>query len=231
VQCCLLLLVCFCQILVLTSEGKVLQLGGASYIMPSPPSDTSSGVTAIAAGYGYSLAVKGGKVLMWRSALTRQAGWVDQQALCGAKPPTTTTAVAVAAGVSHALVLLKDGSTLGFGCDMGGVLTEAPTASKSGIAAIAAGEEGSLVYSSASKKLVAWGSSQSSLTALNDVAVPSGGLASLSASSSHGLALIKADGTLRMSDKALAPPVGSVKGRLLRASAGWRYTLGVDSAN
>jgi Regulator of chromosome condensation (RCC1) repeat/F5/8 type C domain len=162
-----------------------------------------SGVTAIAAGRDYGLALKSdGTVVGWGPQTTIPAG------LSGV--------TAIAAGYSHSLALKSDGTVVGWGDQ-----TTIP-AGLSGVTAIAAGSNHSLALKS-DGTVVAWGNDQSGqvtgtsnpISLYTGVANPvtlSGtvlsGVTAIAAGNRHSFA-VKSDGTVvRWGTNGVAPPAG-----------------------
>jgi hypothetical protein len=90
------------------------------------PEAARSNVTAIAAGWGFSLALRSdGQVVVWVDPAFEQS-----LAHCNlTAPPSEATAgseaaavhvVQLAAGMTHAVALLSDGRVLSWGCDLSG---------------------------------------------------------------------------------------------------------------
>ena len=120
--------------------------GGTSTIPPQPsdygqcavPASASSGVTAIAAGYYHSLALKSdGSVVAWGCG--SNGGFNLDFGQCSVPPEASSGVRAIAAGLSHSLAL-KDGGVIAWGCHGGSASGQCnvPATATSGITAIAA---------------------------------------------------------------------------------------------
>jgi len=139
-----------------------------------------SGVTAVAAGVGQSLALKSdGTVVAWGR---NDYGQTDV-------PAGLSGVTAIDAGGSHSLALKADGKVVAWGDDSQGQ-TNVP-AGLSGVKAISAGDEHSLALK-ADGKVVAWG-----YNAQGQTNVPAGlsGVTAIAAGDFHSLAL-KSNGTV-----------------------------------
>jgi len=137
-----------------------------------------SGVTAISAGYHYTLALKSdGTVVGWGD---NSSGTTDVSGLSGVK--------AIAAGYEHALALLNDGSVVAWGWNSYGQ-TNVPDLTS--VIAIGAGYGHSVALQS-NGTVVAWGYNGNGQTN-----VPTGltGVTAISVGYNHTLAL-KSDGTV-----------------------------------
>jgi len=162
----------------LTPEGQVLiqgaaisfssggQTGGACYSAPSAVAGLT-GVSQVAAGNGFSLALKtDGSVVSWGLNSKGQLG--DGTAVTRGEPrpvPGLTGVVDIAAGDDHGLALLGDGTIMAWGANTNGQLgegtttphsTPAPVPGLAGITDIAAGGGHSLAITS-TQELRAWG--------------------------------------------------------------------------
>jgi hypothetical protein len=138
----------------------------------------SRGVTAIAAGYGHTVALRSdGMVVAWGDNTYGQANW----GIGGV--------VAVAAGYWHTMALKHDGTVVAWGGNNSGQ-TDVPTG-LSGVVAIAAGGAHSVALKN-DGTVVAWGDSTS-----HETWVPVGltGVTAIAAGYSHTVAL-KNDGTV-----------------------------------
>ena len=133
--------------LALRSDGSVVAWGcpgGTSTVPPQPsdygqcavPAAAQSGVTAIAAGFYQSLALKSdGSVVAWGCGSS--GGFNQDFGQCSVPAEAGSGVKAIAAGIYHSLAL-KDGRVLAWGCRGGaGVCTLPPTAT-SGVTAISA---------------------------------------------------------------------------------------------
>src|SRR5205809_653763 len=96
------------------SAGRPVAWGcGISHGQCNVPSDLT-GVTAIAAGYAHSLALKGdGTVVAWG------CGDVTNDGQCNV-PSDLSGVTAISAGASHSLALKGDGTVVAWGCGAGG---------------------------------------------------------------------------------------------------------------
>ena len=135
--------------LALRSDGSVVAwgcTGGTSAIPPQPsdfgqcnvPAGAKSGVTAIAAGYYQSLALKSdGSVVAWGCG--SNGGFNLDFGQCTVPSEATSGVKAIAAGESHSLAL-KDGGVIAFGCHggSGSGQCSVPATATSGVTAIAA---------------------------------------------------------------------------------------------
>jgi alpha-tubulin suppressor-like RCC1 family protein len=146
-----------------------------------------SGVTAVAAGYYHSLAVRGdGTVVAWGCG----DGWDFGQ--CNV-PSGLSGVTAVAAGLAHSLALKDDGTVVAWGC-VGDDFGQCSVPSGlSGVTAIAAGNEFSLAVKD-DGTVVAW---TCALGNFGQCSVPSGlsGVTAVAGGAYHSLAL-KLDGTV-----------------------------------
>jgi hypothetical protein len=90
------------HIVALLEGGRVLQWGGDSANpVPQPPAAAAAGVTAVAAGDGYTLAIKDGKTFMWGNIQCKSsvpAAALAPKASCG-----------ISAADTHALIRLCNG--------------------------------------------------------------------------------------------------------------------------
>jgi alpha-tubulin suppressor-like RCC1 family protein len=169
--------------LALTSSGQVLawgynlygQLGNGSNTFSSTPVQVSlpSGttVTAIAGGWNHSLALTStGQVLAWGLNQYGQLGngtVTDSNTPVQVSLPSGTTAVAIAAGEGHSVVVTSTGQVLAWGSNQYGQLGNETTIDSSTpvavslpsgttVTAIAAGDYHSLALTSSGQEL-AWG--------------------------------------------------------------------------
>ena len=139
-----------------------------------------TGVTAIAAGWEHSVALKGdGTVVAWGDNRWRQT----------TVPVGLTGVTAIAAGGSHTVALKRDGTVVVWGENYYG-LTTAP-AGLTGVKAISAGGSHSVALKE-DGTVVAWGANSS-----GQATVPAGltGVTAIAAGGSHTVAL-KEDGTV-----------------------------------
>lgn len=144
------------------------------------PEEARSGVTAISAGLGHSLALKDGRVLAWGLNDSGQA----------TVPPEAESGVtAIAAGLGHSLAI-KDGRVLSWGNGATGLL-EVPTEALSEVSAISTSGSHSLALKNG--RVVEWGSAGPKL--LDAPAEALTGIVAVSAGGAHSL-MVKADITL-----------------------------------
>lgn len=133
------------------------QLGNGGLLDATAPAVVLTGVVAMSAGDGFSLAVRGdGTLWSWGRNAHGQLGLGDTvDRLSPAQVPGVTTAAKVAAGGQHSLVLLTGGSVLAMGNNEFGQLglgsttpTSTPTTvpGLSGITGISAGYSHSATY-------------------------------------------------------------------------------------
>ena len=141
------------------------------------PVAAQSGVTAIAAGMEYTVALKNdGSVLAWG-----RNRWGQTNVPVAAQSGVT----AIAAGGYHTVVLKNDGSVVAWGLNSYGQ-TNVPVAAQSGVAAIAAGRYHSVALKS-DGSVLAWGDNYSGQTN-----VPTGlsGVTAIAAGEAHTVALL-----------------------------------------
>ena len=159
------------------------------------PTDLS-GITAIAAGQYYSLALKGdGTVVAWGCGILRLEG------ACGV-PSDLSGVTRIAAGGSHALALKADGTVVAWGKSCTDVYTNFGQCNLpnglSDVTAIAAGESHSLAVKG-DGTVAAWGCGTASGRSgdYGQCDVPGGlsGVTAVAAAYAHSLAL-KSDGTV-----------------------------------
>jgi Regulator of Chromosome Condensation (RCC1) repeat protein/PASTA domain-containing protein len=147
-----------------------------------------SGVTAIAAGWSFNLALKGdGTVVAWGCGANADFGQCSvPSGLSGVK--------AIAAGEAHSLALRSDGTVVAWGCGAGSDFGQCSVPSGlSGVTAIAAGSVHSLAVKS-DGTVVAWGCG---INNFGQCSVPGGlsGVTAVAAGYVHSVAL-KSDGTI-----------------------------------
>lgn len=144
------------------------------------PADFSLPFSAVAAGNGYSLALRAdGTVVAWGTNGSGQA-----------TPPAGLADVrAIAAGHRHCLALKADGSVVGWGLNDNGEAN--PPAGLEGVASIAAGQQHSVAVKQ-DGSVVAWGNNDQGET---NVPAGLGGVIAAAAGLSHTVAL-RADGTV-----------------------------------
>jgi hypothetical protein len=127
--------------------------GDNSFNQTTVPPDLT-GVTAIAAGYDHSLALRSdGTVVAWGRPDTGQT----------TVPPDLTGVTAIAAGAFHSLALKADGTVVAWGWDTGGQTAVPP--GLSGVSGIAGGYSFSLALK-ADGTVVAWGDSTENQTVI-----------------------------------------------------------------
>lgn len=158
--------------------GAVFAWGDDTYGQSDVPQAAKSGVIAVAAGQGHTLALKSsGQLLAW--------GW-NTSGQTNIPLATLNGSIAIAAGQGHSLALRNDGVVLAWGNDADGQ-TNVP-AGLIDVVAIAAGGAQSVALKN-DGTVVAWGNGSSSLPAgLTNVAAIAAGMY-------HALAL-KSDGTV-----------------------------------
>jgi hypothetical protein len=135
-------------------------------------------VTAIDAGYGYSLALQNGGTVV---------GWGVSSA--ATIPDELTEVIAIAAGNSHSMALKNDGTVVCWGSDSYGQTTI--PVGLSSVTAIAAGRYHSLAVKS-DGTVVSWGRNY---YGQNNIPVGLSGVTAIAAGYGHSLAL-KSDGTV-----------------------------------
>ena len=194
--------------------GSVVAWGSDTQGQTTVPAGLS-GVTSVAAGVGFSLALKSnGTVVAWGDNTYGQT----------AVPSGLSGVTAIAAGWFHALALESNGTVVAWGDNTYGQ-TSVP-AGLSGVIAIAAGDEHSLALKS-NGTVVAWGTGGSGQTA-----VPAGlsGVIAIAAGGFHSLAL-KSGGTVVAwgddTDHQTEVPT-SLSGVTAIAADGW-YSLALKS--
>lgn len=180
-----------------------------------------SGITAIAAGESFSMALRAdGTLFTWGDNSQGQLGLGDALArLSPTAVPGTGAVVAIAAGANHALALRSDGSVLAWGKNSDGQLgvgdfnaravpTPVAALAGRGITQLAAGEFHSLALS-ADGRVRGWGSSlrgevgvaANTANGFGNFALPAllpevTGASAIVAGARHSIALLN-DGTLR----------------------------------
>jgi hypothetical protein len=144
------------------SSGAVLVWGDTSSGQASVPRAALSGVTAIAAGYLHTVALKDGLVLAWGDNRSGQVtGTPSSPYYIKTASPVTlggevlNGVMAIVAGYLYTVALRADGSVVAWG-DNGSGQTNVPIAARSGVAAIAAGHAHVLALKTDSS-VVAWG--------------------------------------------------------------------------
>ncbi|WP_300932778.1 immunoglobulin domain-containing protein [Prosthecobacter sp.] len=158
--------------------GAVFAWGDDTFGQSNVPQVAKSGVIAIAAGQGHTLALKtNGSVLAW--------GW-NTSGQTTVPTAAGSGVIGIAAGQGHSLALKSDGTVLAWGNNADGQ-TNVP-AGLSGIIAIAAGGAQSVALKN-DGTVVAWGNNSSSLPAgLTNITAIAAGMY-------HALAL-KSNGTV-----------------------------------
>lgn len=127
------------------SAGMVIAWGGNDFGQTSVP-DGLSGVKAIAAGFGHTIALKSeGNVVAWGRNNYGQT----------VVPAGLNGVATIAAGEGHAVALRSDGSVVAWGRNDRGQAS-VPAAAQSGVIAIAAGEAHTLALKS-DGSVVGWG--------------------------------------------------------------------------
>ncbi len=161
--------------------GRVLAWGDDTFGQSTVPTAANSGVVAVSAGQGHTLALKaGGQLLAW--------GW-NGSGQTAVPFSTLNGSVAIAAGQAHSLALRNDGIVFAWGNNAEGQANV--PAGLSGIVAIAAGGAHSVALKN-DGTVVAWGHN-----GFGQSSVPPGlaTVTALAAGMYHTLAL-KADGTV-----------------------------------
>jgi alpha-tubulin suppressor-like RCC1 family protein len=131
----------------LVSPGTVVAWGNNTYGQTSVPVAAQSGVTAIAAGYFHTVALKAGGILL---------SWGRNDYGQTNVPIIAQSGVsAIVAGYSHTVALKTNGSVVAWGYNGLGQ-TNVPIAAQSGVAAIGAGNYHSLALKT-NGMVVAWG--------------------------------------------------------------------------
>ena len=125
--------------------GEVIAWGGNYDGQCNIPVTAQSGVTAIAAGYYHTIALKNGEVLAW--------GRYGDQSYYAVPNAAKSGVTAIAAGEYHTIAL-KDGGILGWGDNFYGQCT-IPSAAQSGVTAIACGRTHTIALKDGA--VLAWG--------------------------------------------------------------------------
>jgi PKD repeat protein len=163
--------------------GTVRAWGANNHGQTDVPATAASGVIAIDAGAGHSLALKAnGSVIAWGANDSWQST-VPAEASSGV--------IGIAAGALHNLALKADGSVIAWGANDHGQ-TDVPPAAASGVIAVSAGT-GYSVALKANGSVIAWGYGYE-----GQVTVPpeaSTGVTAISAGHAHTLA-VKEDGSV-----------------------------------
>ncbi|MFF5990116.1 RCC1 domain-containing protein [Prauserella flavalba] len=128
--------------LALKSDGGVVSWG----LRDDVPPEASSGVTAIAAGGDFNLALKDGGVVAWG---INTVGQTD------VPPEARSGVVSISAGWSTALALKADGSVVAWGSNKFGRATP-PATTASGIVAVSAGWQHNVALTSTGR-VIGWG--------------------------------------------------------------------------
>jgi alpha-tubulin suppressor-like RCC1 family protein len=206
------------------SAGTVVAWGWNGDAERTVPVAAQSGVTAIAAGWFNTVALKtNGEVIAWGWNLYGQP-MVPLAAQSGV--------IAIAAGSTHSVALKQDGSVVAWGDNFSGQTT-VPVVAQSEVTAIAAGgaSDGGFGHTVALKNdgsVVAWGNNDYGQTTV-PVAAQSG-VTAIAAGGFHTVAL-KNDGTL-VTWGASYYGVGTVPaglGRVTAISAGEGYTAALKT--
>lgn len=200
-------------VLGLLQNGTLVTWGMNREFQANIPPCCGSGITDVAVGTNFALALKGGKVYGWGANTKKQITF----------PQTTAKdIVSIAAGGSHGMALTKKGLVYAWG-DAGYKQTTIPKGLKD-VVSIAAGKAHSLVVKK-DGTVVAWGANESGQTkvpaGLKTVVQVAGGL-------DHSLAL-KKDGTVvgwggNAFNQSTTPP-GTVD--MKQVSAGNQFSLAV----
>jgi hypothetical protein len=165
---------------------------GNSELGCNVPAPAASGVTAIAAGAYYSLALKkDGAVLAWGCGCCN-----TDHGQCTVPAAAANGVTAIAAGYWHGLALKQDGSVIAWGCsgstDYG--QCSVPAAAASGVIAIAA----SFLHSLALKQdgsVIAWGCGDVNYGQCTVPAAGASGVTAIAAGEDYSLA-VKQDGSV-----------------------------------
>jgi uncharacterized repeat protein (TIGR01451 family) len=182
----------------------VVGWGNNSYGQATPPAGLDW-VTAIAAGFGHSLALKSDGTVV---------GWGDNYNGIATPPAGLSNVVAIAAGAGHSLALKSDGSVVAWGS------ADAPPAGLSNVVAIAAGSYNSLALKS-DGTVVGWGEyGPPPPVGLSNVVA-------IAARSYHSLAL-KSDGTV-VGWGSYAPPPPAGLSNVVAIAAGGGHSLALKS--
>jgi len=119
-----------------TPQGQFVQIMGT----------VLQGVSAIACGWDYTIAIKNGAVLAWGNDISSQ---------CNIPPAALTNVSAIACGSIHTIAL-KDGAVLAWGSNASGQCN-IPAAANSGVTAIACGDSFSIALKN-NGSVLSWGS-------------------------------------------------------------------------
>jgi hypothetical protein len=168
------------QALALTTSNTVIAWGVTSAPGATIPTGVqTNGISAIACGFQFDLALSNGTVIAWGSNTYGQT----------TVPSNLTNVIAIAAGAYHGLALQSNGTVVAWGYN-GYYQTNVP-ANLTNVVAVAAGDEHSLALQS-NGRVVAWGETNSGQcnvpTGLSNVMAIAGG-------SAHSVALLN-NGTL-----------------------------------
>ena len=168
------------------SPLAVLAWGNNGSGQTTVPVAAQSGVTAIAAGYGHTVALKSnGGVIAWG------VGSYDNYGQTNVPVAAQTGMTAIAAGEYHSVALKNDGSVVAWG-NNGSGQTTVPVEAQSGVMAIAAGGNHTVALKTKGSVL-AWGSNYEGQTTV-PVAAQSG-VTAIAAGRFHTMAL-KNDGSV-----------------------------------
>ena len=144
------------------------------------PTDAQSGVTAIAGGYGHTIALKStGSVLAWGY------NWAGQ---CTVPTAAQSGVTAIAGGEHHTIALKSTGSVLAWGANWNGQC-DIPTDAQSGVTAIAGGVIHTIALKSTGRVL-AWG--YNSGGQCNITIDAQSGVTAIAGGGSHTIALLEA---------------------------------------
>jgi alpha-tubulin suppressor-like RCC1 family protein len=168
------------QALALTTSNTVIAWGMTSAPGPTIPTGVqTNGISAIACGSQFDLALSNGTVVAWGNNSSNQTS----------VPSNLSNVIAIAAGAYHGLALQSNGTVVAWGYN-GYYQTNVP-ANLTNVVAVAAGDEHSLALQS-NGIVVAWGNTNS-----GQCNVPTGlsNVTAIAAGSAHSVALLN-NGTL-----------------------------------
>jgi alpha-tubulin suppressor-like RCC1 family protein len=168
------------QALALTTSNTVIAWGVTSAPGATIPTGVqTNGISAIACGFQFDLALSNGTVIAWGNNTSNQTS----------VPSNLSNVIAIAAGAYHGLALQSNGIVVAWGNNGYGQTTVPSTLTN--VVAIAAGDEHSLALQS-NGTVVAWGSNSGGQTN-----VPAGlsNVMAIAAGSAHSVALLNT-GTL-----------------------------------
>ncbi len=168
--------------------GKVIAWGDDFYGQCTVPAEAQSGITTIAAGGDFSLALTDeGKVIAW--------GY-NFQGQCTVPAQAQSGIIAIAAGDKHSLALTEDGKVVAWGWNFYGQCT-VPAEAQSGVVAIDTRYWHSLALTDAGK-VIAWG--ENSFGQCTVPAEAQSGIIAIAAGRSHNLALTEAGKVIAWGD-------------------------------